>query len=153
MHVAVVSQKIPQHCFLVHLLGPNEIIHMHHLGRFKLYENIMFSNSSTDSTLYNCNLQKVGSTSQFSYYFLLYPSDMTMQQLNDTAADVTTHYAVYSSLKLNKTANQQNIKYSTQGTAWHQQMISLLGVNNAPSNIPSLIGKTKLRITWYTITY
>jgi len=58
MHVAVVSQKIPQHCFIVHLLGPNEIIHMHHLGRFKLYENIMFSNSSTDSTLYNCNLQK-----------------------------------------------------------------------------------------------
>jgi len=98
MHVAVVSQKIPQHCFLVHLLGPNEIIHMHHLGRFKLYENIMFSNSSTDSTLYNCNLQKIGSTSQFSYYFLLYPSDMTMQQLNDSAADVTTHYAVYSSL-------------------------------------------------------
>jgi hypothetical protein len=98
MHVAVVSQKIPRHCFIVHLLGPKEIIYMHHPGRFKLYENIIFSNSSTDGTVYNCNQQKIGSTSQFLYYYLMYPSDMTMQQLNDSAADVTTHYAVFSSL-------------------------------------------------------
>lgn len=92
------SQKIPHHCFIVQLLGLKEILHMHHPGSFKLYENIIFMYSSTDGKVYNCNQQKIDYTNQFSYYFPLYPSDMTMQQLNDSAADVTTHYAVFSSL-------------------------------------------------------
>jgi hypothetical protein len=78
--------------------GPEKIIYMHHPGSFKLYENIIFMYSSTDGRVYNCNQQKIDYTDQFSYYFPLYPSDMTMQQLNDSAADVTIHYAVFSSL-------------------------------------------------------